>query len=221
MDLNERHEKEPLRPEGLAFLSLGVPAMHDPSSALTVWSNFYVITGSSAAALTGLMFVVITLVVSRRMPGTERGISTFSTPTVVHFSAALLISAILTVPWRSLVHAGLVLGLTGVGGVVYALLVMHRTRKIGTDYRPDLYDWLWYGVLPLVAYATLVAGAAYLPAFPIGAPFAVAAAAMALIFIGIHNAWDVVTFLAVRELQNSDDTAEPSANEKHDAEPAP
>mgnify|MGYP001252826337 CR=1 FL=1 len=37
--------------------------MHDTASlVITAWSNFYVITGSSAAALTGLMFVVITLV---------------------------------------------------------------------------------------------------------------------------------------------------------------
>jgi hypothetical protein len=187
--------------------------MHDASSTLTAWSNFYVITGSSAAALTGLMFVVITLVVSRRMPGTGDGLSTFSTPTLVHFSAALLISAILSAPWRSLMHAGVLLGLTGLGGVVYALLIMHRTRKLGTAYRPDLDDWLWYGVFPLVAYVTLVAGAAKLPAAPLDAPFAVAAATLALIFIGIHNAWDVVTFLAVGQLQQSDDeTAKSSAN---------
>jgi len=47
--------------------------MADPASTLLApWSNYYVITGSSAAALTGLMFVVITLVASverlRRAP---------------------------------------------------------------------------------------------------------------------------------------------------------
>jgi hypothetical protein len=70
--------------------------------------------GSSAAALTGLMFVVITLV-----SGTERlrqspdGISTFSTPTVVHFCAALLVSAVLSAPWRVIGHAGIVIAIAG------------------------------------------------------------------------------------------------------------
>ena len=35
-------------------------------SALIPWDNFYVIVGSSAAALTGLQFVVITLVAETR-----------------------------------------------------------------------------------------------------------------------------------------------------------
>jgi hypothetical protein len=77
------------------------------SSVLTAWSNFYVIIGSSAAGLTGLMFVVITLVAGqereRRSPD---GIAAFGTPTVAHFGVALLGSAILSAPWSSLGHAG-------------------------------------------------------------------------------------------------------------------
>jgi hypothetical protein len=34
----------------------------------------------------------------------EDGIATFNTPTVMHFAAALLISAVLITPWWSLVH---------------------------------------------------------------------------------------------------------------------
>ena len=52
------------------------------------WETFYVIVGSSAGALTGLMFVVIALVAEFR--GSERQIEAFGTPTVVHFSAPLL-----------------------------------------------------------------------------------------------------------------------------------
>ena len=35
-------------------------------SPLAPWQNFYVIIGSAAAALTGLMFVVITLIMGTR-----------------------------------------------------------------------------------------------------------------------------------------------------------
>lgn len=42
------------------------------------------------------MFVVITLLTGKERPeGTEDGIATFNTPTVMHFAAALLVSAVL------------------------------------------------------------------------------------------------------------------------------
>src|SRR5271165_7204122 len=100
------------------------------SSVLTPWSNFYVMTGSASAALTGLMFVVITLVTGVRLQRNPEGLLTFSTPTVVHFGAALLVSAILSAPWHSLLHPAAVLGLAGLFGIAYVLRLMHRTRRL-------------------------------------------------------------------------------------------
>jgi len=155
-------------------------------------------TGSSAAALTGLMFVVITLVTRmERAQRTHNGIATFSTPTVMHFGSALLISAILSAPWHSLVHAGTLLGLIGLYAVAYVVRVTLRTRRL-TVYRADFEDWVWYTILPFVAYGAIFAGAIVLPAFPAKALFALAGGVVMLIFIGIRNAWDIVTFLAVR-----------------------
>jgi hypothetical protein len=65
------------------------------------------------------MFVVITLGAGGRSQTSHEGIATFSTPTVVHFGAALLISALLSVPWHSLAHAAVVLGAAGLYGVAY------------------------------------------------------------------------------------------------------
>jgi hypothetical protein len=171
--------------------------MHDTAaSAITEWSNFYVITGSSAAALTGLMFVVITLVAGDRSRSTHEGISTFSTPTVLHFCAALLVSAILSAPWRSLVHAAVLLGLTGIFCVVYVCRVIRRTSRL-TVYRPGIDDWAWYAFVPLVAYGAIVVAAVLLPRAPTETLFVLGGANVLLIFIGIHNAWDVVTYLAI------------------------
>jgi amino acid transporter len=181
--------------------------MHEGAlSVLTTWSNFYVITGSSAGALTGLMFVVIMLVVGNRMPGKREGIGTFSTPTVVHFCSALLVSAILSAPWRSLVDLSLVLGLTGLCGVAYALLVTYRTQR-QSAYEPEVDDWVWYAMLPFVAYVALLLAAIRLPAAPSEAMFALGGAVLLLIFIGIHNAWDIVTYVVVemQEPKNEDE----------------
>jgi hypothetical protein len=53
-------------------------------------------------------------------------------------------------------------------------------------------------VLPLIAYAATLCGAIGLLVSPAGALFAIAGGVLLLVFIGIHNAWDVVTFLVIR-----------------------
>src|SRR5579864_952395 len=104
------------------------------SSFLAPWSNFYILAGSSAGALTGLMFVVITLVTGEERRGARDGISTFSTPTVAHFGAALLVSATLSAPWHLLIHPAVILGLAGLSGVAYIAKITLRTRRL-TVYR--------------------------------------------------------------------------------------
>jgi len=165
---------------------------------LTQWSNFYMLTGSAAGALTGLMFVVITLVGgARRAQTAPTGIATFSTPTVAHFCAALFVSAMLSAPWHRLVPPAVLLGLAGLAGVVYILYLMRQQARL-TTYTPDLEDWSWYTALPLLAYTAILGGAIALPFVAAGALYALAGGALLLIFIGIRNAWDVVTYIAIQ-----------------------
>ena len=170
----------------------------DGATLLSTWANFYVIIGSSSAALTGLMFVVITLVPeARRRAGLfRRGVSVFCTPTIVHFGAVLLASAILAAPWRVLAPVGLAVGLNGLAGIAYGAVVVRRMRNL-TDYAPVFEDWLWHASLPLVAYLTLLVAGVMLPGSPAGALFGIGSATLLLLFVGIHNAWDTVTYIAL------------------------
>ena len=84
--------------------------------ALAGWESYYVIVGSSAAALTGLQFVVMALVAEVVERASEDQIDAFGTPSIVHFCVALLTSATLSAPWRSLASAALVLGIVGLAG---------------------------------------------------------------------------------------------------------
>jgi hypothetical protein len=167
--------------------------------ALTTWSNYYVITGSSSGALTGLMFVVITLVAGQERAEyhARDGVETFSSPTVVHFCTALLVSAILSAPWNSLLGPSIMLALTGLYGVVYAVRVLLRMIRMRQAYTPTSDDWFWYAIAPMVTYAVTLLAAILLAIVPTQALFALAACTIALIFLGIRNAWDVVTFLAI------------------------
>jgi len=133
-----------------------------------------------------------------------RGGSTFTTPTVVHFGAVLLASAILTAPWHTLRPAAIGFALVGAAGTVFALQVLLRTRSL-TRYEPDAEDWIWYAILPLCAYLVLLLGALLLFAIPATALFLIAGAALLLIFIGIHNAWDVVTYVGLDRPETPDD----------------
>ncbi len=169
-------------------------------SPLPTWESFYVIIGSSAAALTGLMFVVITLIAGAQVRRSSGTLAAFGTPTVVHFCAALLVAAILSAPWHALWHAGLMLGLCGLGGGIYVVIVVRRARR-QTDYQPVLEDWLWHAVFPLVSYTALLVAAMVLPGNPALALFGIGAVTVLLLFIGIHNAWDTVTYVAVKASQ--------------------
>ena len=171
--------------------------MQEPvSSPLSPWESYYVIVGSSAAALTGLQFVVIALIADSQRASTTKEIDAFGTPTIVHFCAALLMSATLSAPWQSLTGPALVLGISGVSGTLYVALVTLRAKR-QTRYTPVFEDWLWHSLLPFGGYAALVVAALTMGGDH-GAPlFVTAAVALLLVFIGIHNAWDTVTYLAV------------------------
>src|SRR5207248_6835568 len=95
-------------------------------SELTEWDSFYVIVGSAAGALIGLQFVVVTLIAERPPLRVEEAGAAFATPTIVHFSAALLLSAVVRVPWQAIIPAAVLWGLMGIAGVAYTVIVARR-----------------------------------------------------------------------------------------------
>lgn len=165
-------------------------------SPLAAWESFYVIVGSSAAALTGLQFVVIALLAEARRRSTTKEIDAFGTPTIVHFSAVLLVSAIISAPWRGLSSPGLALGICGAAGVSYGVVIIRRARR-QSGYELVMEDWVWHTALPLLAYAAVFAAAIVLGRHTHASLFVVAAAVLLLLFIGIHNAWDTATYIGI------------------------
>ena len=166
-------------------------------TALAHWESFYVIVGSSAGALTGLMFVVITLIADSKQPRTLIEINSFATPAVVHFCAVLLISAILSAPWPNDGRlAAYLVGLSAIAGIVYMVIVLRRMLRV-TQYQKVMEDWIWHLILPSLAYiALLVAHLALRHDHP-WALHLIGAVSLLLLFVGIHNAWDTVTYMVV------------------------
>jgi len=165
-------------------------------TALAGWENFYVIVGSSAGALIGSSSWALTLI--SEMPirrGVTQASAAFSTPTIVHFGTVLLLSAVLTAPWHGITGAAVAWGLVGLVGIVYTFAVARHMRT-QTVYHPVFEDWLCHVLLPMAAYVALAASAWATPSHANAREtlFGVGSAALLLLFSGIHNAWDAVTY---------------------------
>jgi hypothetical protein len=160
---------------------------------LAAWDSFYVIIGSAAGALIGLQFVVMALIAERPPIRAADAGAAFATPTIVHFSAVLLLSALLRAPWPTITPAAALWGLTGVCGTAYIIIVARRIR-LQITYLPDIEDWMFHVFVPLVAYAAIALSALAAGVHTREALFVLGAAALILLFIGIHNAWDAVAY---------------------------
>ena len=162
------------------------------------WENFYVIVGSSAAALTGLMFVVITLTAEMRTGKEDGGsaMDAFGSPTVLHFCFVLLVAAIVSTPRHTVTSLALSLFIPGLAGLVYTIIVVARMRR-QTAYVPVMEDWIWHCVLPIAAYVSITISTVVLWYQPGVMLYVVGASALLLLYVGIHNAWDAATWMAI------------------------
>jgi hypothetical protein len=172
-------------------------------SELSAWDSFYVIVGSAAGALVGLQFVVMTLIAEKPPVRAPEAGSAFATPTVVHFSSVLLLSAVVRAPWGAIIPVAALWGLLGLAGAIYSIVVASRVRR-QSHYRPVLEDWSFHVLLPLAAYAMLVLCALAAPLHERGALFGVGAAALLLLFCAIHNAWDTVSYYVFVQKKSGD-----------------
>jgi len=162
-------------------------------SELAEWNSFYVIVGSSAGALIGLQFVVLTLVAQRPSLRAPEAGAAFATPSVVHFGVVLLLAAVASAPWHAIRVVAVSWGLVGLGGLVYTVVVTRRLRK-QTVYRPVFEDWLFHVVLPFAAYTMLIGSGLVALSRMRPALFVLGAAPVPLLFVGIHYCWDAITY---------------------------
>jgi len=170
------------------------------SDAVSGWDTFYVIIGSSAAALTGLMFVVVSLTAEVRVEAgaSAAGLAAYSSPTIVHFCLVILMASVLTSPKHTALSLGISVGAVALIGIGYMVVVLRRIRTV-TQYNPVGEDWLWHVVFPLVAYFVMVACAALLWRGLEWPLYFVATSALVLLYTGIHNAWDTATWMAISQ----------------------
>jgi hypothetical protein len=171
-------------------------------SPLEGWDNFYVILGSAAAALLGLTFVVIALISERRT--NPAGMAGYITPTVVHFGTVLGLSCFASVPHQNVIGLSLGFGATATGLLIYTGVITANMRRFAKDYVPVLEDWIWHAILPVLVYGVLLAMAFLLWREPRQSMYGIAAALLLLLFVGIHNSWDVAVSVTVQKKKDEE-----------------
>jgi hypothetical protein len=163
------------------------------------WENFYLIVGGGAGALIGVMFVVTTLSAGLEQNRASRGARIYITPIVFHFAIVLIISATAVAPGLPLGGVGVVVGLCALLGFAYSLMTTMRIFAIKDVDLPDWEDKIFYGIVPTIIYLSLAGAATAVWFAPMTAALSIAVIMLAILLIGIRNAWDLATFLVIRK----------------------
>ena len=169
------------------------------------WQAFYQMTGGAAATLTGLLFLVASLMSGRPMSASAVGVRLFTTPTVFHLASVLVISALALAPTGEGDLQSAVMTLWALFGLVYALTRAAGILRLANQTHWS--DFWWYGFGPTTAYLALAGAAAATWAHAPHAVYLVALCLTALLVVSIRNGWDLVTWLAPR--RDTPDSASP------------
>lgn len=128
--------------------------------------------GSSAAALTGPTFIVITIAADdgnapRSASARLSGLRVFITPTAVHFGSALWLAAQVSMPGQTAVTFEVRLAATGLAGLTYCAMLLRRMLGRSLGYRPFASDRLWSVLLPVTGYLALAVAGFMMPREPL------------------------------------------------------
>jgi hypothetical protein len=160
------------------------------------WAEFYLMAGSAAAVLIGLIFVVVTLMQDRPRSSIQSGSKLYMGPVVLNVSFVLALSAAALVPNISSHAMGTICALVALWGFVRAVMSIIGIRGLTGADTPHWTDAWYYGVIPSVIFLLLGAVSAGFWVDEGWAPYGVAAIITALLLITIRNEWDLVTWLA-------------------------
>jgi hypothetical protein len=171
-------------------MQMAVPAVE----AFHAWHDFFVLLGTGAATLVGAMFVVASIGSSFLTEKSEPQIRAFMTPTVIHLSTVLLGCLLAMVPSLDWPAASIVFGLVGLAGFLYSA----RTALRVAGNQALLVDRLWYGIIPTIGYAVILAAALLMSLRAQNGLETLAVGLVLLVVASIRNSWDLIVFYAQR-----------------------
>jgi hypothetical protein len=168
------------------------------AAAAVPWQNFYILTGTAAATLVGLMFVAVTFGASLVTPESADSARAFLDPTFNHFVHVLLTACLMEIPTMTATLLGvllLCLGALRASRLFWVYRRMMEAHRVHHDI--ELSDWLSGVVFPLFCYLLLAAtGGGFLAGYAV-AFNGLAIVSIAILLIGILGAWETLVWMAL------------------------
>ncbi len=160
------------------------------------WHDFYLMVGPSAAALVGWLFVIATLTSGFDRERAIRGSRVYSTPTVFHLGAIILLSAAALAPHLPVAALAATTIVAAVAGFFYCCYVGLELRSGRLD--GHRLDFWYYAFATGLAYVGLGVAGLLLAFGHAAGPWLLGGSLLAMLLIAIHNAWDLVCWMAPR-----------------------
>jgi len=169
------------------------------------WGEFYLMAGSAAAVLIGLIFVVVSLLQDSSRSSVLTGSQLYMGPIVLMVSFDLVLSAAALTPTMDAKHLALIAGVIAVWGIVRAVMSLIGIGRLEGEHKAHWTDAWFYAVIPLALYLCLglVAGGLWH-----GSDWAVlgyAGTIVAMLLLAIRNEWDLITWIAPRPADGDPD----------------
>lgn len=160
------------------------------------WDEFYLLVGSAAAVLIGLIFVVISLMQDRSRESVLGGARLYMGPIVLGVSFVLALSAAALTPGMTNEIFAAIAGVIAIWGLIRGVMSIVGIGKLGREVHWT--DLWFYGLVQSAIYAALaVVAVAYWLELPWAAA-ALATVIVAELLLAIRNEWDLITWIAPR-----------------------
>src|SRR5437660_3931460 len=115
------------------------------------WHDFYLLVGTAAATLVGLMFVAASIGATVFSEEHKAAMRAFISPTVVHFSAALVLCVLAMIPSHTWLTFSALLAALSVAGLVYSGKIWFE-MFVRRRFNVDLVDRMFYALIPVLGY---------------------------------------------------------------------
>lgn len=168
----------------------------DLAKLMEEWHDFYMLIGTAAATLIGLMFVSASVGGGYMTEERRPGIRAFFSPTIFHFAAALVTCLVVLAPTQSWTSLGGLLLAWGLIGFGYAGWVWRHMARRGFEI--DGEDRLWYALAPVACHLLVALAAGLLLLRSPAAVYLLGATLVLLLLVSIRNAWDITLWVVMR-----------------------
>jgi hypothetical protein len=192
------------RPKSSSFPRRDTDATHRLLNNINEgWHDFYMLLGTSSAALVALLFVAASIGAGFLTPERSTATRTFMSPVVFHYSTTLLMSLIALIPAHTPISLTVGIAAVAVAGLVYTTMVLVGLARASIT---DIADRFGYGLFPLAAYLAMLASAGLMLSRPPFGADILAAALLLLLAVNIRNAWDLMLAFARQVASKKSDT---------------